>query len=188
MHEKLKKFLKIARKKEDKLLTKLQEKVILDPKLLDIVWKDRLKDIEDLTRLLVKFDFFVPLFQQVAELGLKWKEYGSEKSSTGSEINNQLLVSALQKKIEFKREEWELFQLDNVSSDRYVNAGNRYFTPATDTKESSRTLYLVSVILSKRLTIHQSTVTTPKLVGYLFFTLKETMEGFRNQGYVLVQD
>jgi hypothetical protein len=54
MHEKLSEFLKKARKKEDKLLTKLQEKGILDPKLIDIVWEDRLKGIEDLTRLLVK--------------------------------------------------------------------------------------------------------------------------------------
>ncbi len=94
------------------------------------------------------------------ELGLKWKESGSEKPWTGSEINNQLLASALQKKIEFKKEEWEVFQVDNLSSNSYINAGNRYFTPAdvlveaTDTKESAGNLYLVPAILLKRLTKH----------------------------------
>ncbi len=58
-------LLQKARKKEHRLLTKLQEKGILDPKLLDIVWEDRRQEIDDLTRLLVKFDFFVPLLRQV---------------------------------------------------------------------------------------------------------------------------
>ncbi len=64
------------------------------------------------------------------ELGLKWKEAGSDKPSTGTEIQNELLAAALQKKIEFKKEEWEKFQVANLSSDSYVKAGNRYFKPA----------------------------------------------------------
>ncbi len=124
MHENLDEFLKKARKTEDKLLTKLQKKGILDPKLLDIVWEDRWQDIQDLTRLLVKFGFFVPLLRQVE---------------------------------------------------------------ATDTKVSEGSLYLVPAILPKRLTVHQST-TTPKLVGYLFFALKKTMEEMRKKGYVTVDD
>jgi GTPase SAR1 family protein len=124
MHENLNEFLKKARKKEDRLLTKLQEKGILDPKLLDIVWEDRPQDIEGLTRLLVKFGFFVPLLRQVE---------------------------------------------------------------ATDTKVSGGSLYLVPAILPTRLTMHQST-TTPKLVGYLFFALKKTMEEIRKKGYVTVDD
>jgi hypothetical protein len=71
MHENLSEFLKKARKKEDKLLTKLQEKGILDPKLLDIVWEDRLKDKQDLLTLLVKFGLFVPLLRQVESSGTK---------------------------------------------------------------------------------------------------------------------
>jgi GTPase SAR1 family protein len=125
IHENLNEFLKKARKKEDKLLTKLQQKGILDPKLLDIVWEDRLKDKQDLLTLSVKFGFFVPLLRQVE---------------------------------------------------------------ATDTKVSAGDLYLVPAILPKRLTIHQSTATTPKLVGYLFFALKDTMEGFRKEGYVQLQE
>jgi hypothetical protein len=58
---------------------------------------------------------------------------------------------------------------------------------ATDTKVSAENLYLVPAILPKKLTMHSSTTTT-KLVGYLFFALKETMEGFRKQGYVKVQE
>ena len=43
----------------------LQEKGILDPKLLDTVWQDRRQDNGDLTILLVKFGFLVPLLRQV---------------------------------------------------------------------------------------------------------------------------
>ena len=64
-------------------------------------------------------------------LGLKWKEAGSEKPPTGgSEIKNELLAAALQKKVEFKKEEWEKFQVANLSSECYIKAGNRYFKPA----------------------------------------------------------
>jgi hypothetical protein len=40
-------------------------------------------------------------------LGLKWKEAGSEKPS-GTEIKSELLAAALQKQVEFKKEEWEV--------------------------------------------------------------------------------
>jgi hypothetical protein len=63
-------------------------------------------------------------------LGLKWKEAGSEKPSAGTEIKNEFLAAALQKKIEFKKEEWEDFQVANLSSDSYIKAGNCYFKPA----------------------------------------------------------
>jgi hypothetical protein len=63
-------------------------------------------------------------------LVLKWKEAGSGKPSSGTEIKNELLAAALQKKVEFKKEEWEKFQLANLSSDSYIKAGNRYFKPA----------------------------------------------------------
>ena len=49
------------------MLNNLQEKGILDPKLLDIVWEDSLKDKQDLLALLVKFGFFVPLFRPAGE-------------------------------------------------------------------------------------------------------------------------
>jgi hypothetical protein len=63
-------------------------------------------------------------------LGLKWKE--AKKPSAGTEIKNELLVAALQNKVEFKREEWEKFRVANLSNDSYIKAGNRYFKPAED--------------------------------------------------------
>jgi hypothetical protein len=65
-----------------------------------------------------------------AALGLKWKETGSKKPSTGTEIKNKLLAAALQKQVEFKKEEWEGFQVADLSSDSYIKAGSSYFRPA----------------------------------------------------------
>jgi hypothetical protein len=65
-----------------------------------------------------------------AALGLKWKEAGSKKPSTGTEIQNKLLAAALQKQVEFKKEEWEAFQVADLSSDSYIKAGSSYFKPA----------------------------------------------------------
>ncbi len=74
-------------------------------------------------------------FDQTA-LGLKWKEAGSEKPSTGTEIKNELLAAALQKKVEFKKEEWEklrqigYFKVIDLSIDSYIKAGKKYFKPS----------------------------------------------------------
>jgi len=62
--------------------------------------------------------------------GLKWKEAGFGKPRTGTEMKNDLLAAALQKKVEFKKEEWETFQVGNLRSDTYIKAGSRYFQPA----------------------------------------------------------
>jgi hypothetical protein len=46
-------------------------------------------------------------------------------------MKNDLLAAALQKKVEFKKEEWDTFQVGgNLRSDSYIKAGNRYFQPA----------------------------------------------------------
>jgi hypothetical protein len=63
-------------------------------------------------------------------LGLNWKETGSEKPATGTEIKNDLLAAALQEKVDFKKEEWDEFQVADLSSDSYIKAGHRYFKPA----------------------------------------------------------
>ena len=65
-------------------------------------------------------------------LGLKWKAVGPEKPSTeaGTEIKNLLLAAALQEKVDFKKEEWERFQVVNLSSESFIKAGDRYFKPA----------------------------------------------------------
>ncbi len=70
-------------------------------------------------------------------LGLKWKDAGHEKPSTGTEIKNELLAAALQKKVKFKKEEWEKFQVAKLCIDSYIKAGNRYFKPAW-TKERQK--------------------------------------------------
>jgi hypothetical protein len=66
--------------------------------------------------------------------GLKWKEAGqalkwkeAKKPSTGTEIENELLAAALQNQVEFKKEEWEKFQVADLSSDSYIKAGDLYF-------------------------------------------------------------
>jgi hypothetical protein len=63
-------------------------------------------------------------------VGLKWKEAGSEIPSTGTEINSELLAAALQKKVEFKKEEWQKFKVTDLSSDSYIKVGNCYFKPS----------------------------------------------------------
>jgi GTPase SAR1 family protein len=65
--------------------------------------------------------------QWLLPLGLKWKDAGSKKPSTGAEIKNELLAAALQEKDEFTKEEWEIFLLAAPSSDSYIKAGERYF-------------------------------------------------------------
>jgi len=65
---------------------------------------------------------------------------GSAKPPTGTEIKNELLTVALKrvgkKNVQFKNEDWEEFGLADLSSDSYIQAGNRYFEPvATDTSE-----------------------------------------------------
>ena len=62
-------------------------------------------------------------------LGLKWKYVGSEKPSTGTEIENELLAAALQKQVEFKQDDWQNFHVVNLSSDSHIKSGDRYFKP-----------------------------------------------------------
>jgi hypothetical protein len=70
--------------------------------------------------------YFKPAFT-----ALKWKEAPPPSAGTEkSEIKNELLAAALQNQVEFKKEEWEKFQVENLSSDSYIKAGSRYFKPA----------------------------------------------------------
>jgi hypothetical protein len=77
-------------------------------------------------RLLVKVKF---VMNPPSAPGLKWKDVGSEKPSTGTEIENELLAAALQKQVEFKREEWKKIHAGKLSSDSYIKSGDRYFKP-----------------------------------------------------------
>ena len=58
-------YLRKARNKSGRLYSKLCEKGILHAELLDILWEDRREHIEPLQMLLVKFGFFVPIWQDI---------------------------------------------------------------------------------------------------------------------------
>ena len=63
-------------------------------------------------------------------LGFKWKETDSEASSRGTEFKNESLAKALESQVEFKKEEWDTFEVDNLSNDSYIKVGDTYFKPA----------------------------------------------------------
>lgn len=72
-------------------------------------------------------------------LGLKWKNIGSESPSRETELINTGLAEALKSKVEFDdeksvleftKEEFNRFQLYNLSSDRYIKVGDSCFKPA----------------------------------------------------------
>jgi hypothetical protein len=65
------------------------------------------------------------------EDGLKWEELGSERPASGTEIHNSSLAMALKgKKTEFSREEFKVFKVFYLTSDSYIQAGDKYFKPA----------------------------------------------------------
>jgi len=63
-------------------------------------------------------------------LGAKWEKVNSEKPSHGIEIENELLASALLGKSEFNGQEWEMFNVSELSYDSYIKVGDLYFKPA----------------------------------------------------------
>jgi hypothetical protein len=65
-------------------------------------------------------------------VGLKWKEVGSEKPSVGTEIKNDALAAALETQVEFTKDEWDKFQVADLSSDSYIRAGDCYFKLKTN--------------------------------------------------------
>lgn len=63
---------------------------------------------------------------------LKWREVGSMRPETGTEIENEQLQEALQqRKLEFTRAELERFEVSDLESDSYIKVGDTYFKPAT---------------------------------------------------------
>jgi len=101
-------------------------------------------------------DLRVDLKKHITHLYSTWEEAGAQKPSTGTEIKNDILAAELQKKVEFKKEEWEKLQVAGLSSNTaelqkkiefkteewgklqvaglssnsYIKAGDRYFKPA----------------------------------------------------------
>jgi hypothetical protein len=106
-----------------------------ETEIMDLDWEQ----LSEFTRSFFSHSSFKSASSQTADhtttLGLKWKEAGSKKPSTGTEINSKLLAAALQKKVEFKKEEWEDLKVADLkvadlSTDSYIKAGNSYFKPA----------------------------------------------------------
>jgi CHAT domain-containing protein len=86
--------------------------------------------VDDGSTALLMEHMYTEMAQEGQALGLKWKEAGSEKPCTGTEIKNDLLAAVLQKQVEFKNEEWQNFQVGDLCSNSYIKAGDRYFKPA----------------------------------------------------------
>ncbi len=105
--------------------------------IMDLEWEQ----LSDVTRSFFSHSSIKSASSQTSDhttiFGLKWKEAGSEKPSTGTEIKNELLAAAVQEKVEFKKEEWEDFKVADLSTDSYVKAGNRYFRPAATSNWSN---------------------------------------------------
>jgi hypothetical protein len=66
------------------------------------------------------------------QLGLRWRKLDLGEACCGIEIKNQLLADALRGRVKFKKEQWDAFQVENLSADSYVNTGNGCFKPAAE--------------------------------------------------------
>ena len=76
-------------------------------------------DIEDLCR-----DHFI---QSVP--GVKWKDVGSQKPSTGTEIQNKVLALELQRRLDFSPEELDHILIASPSLESYIKVNGTYFKP-----------------------------------------------------------
>jgi len=76
-------------------------------------------------------DLLIPLVS-----GLKWEEIGDKAPERGSELHNVELVSALQRKQEFRIEEVAKFGFlsfkQGLPYDCFINVNGKYFKPAAD--------------------------------------------------------
>ena len=62
--------------------------------------------------------------------GIKWKEIGSEKPTTGTEIINPEFATQLRRHSEFRQSQLDQFKLDKLSWDSYIKVENQFFKPA----------------------------------------------------------
>lgn len=63
--------------------------------------------------------------------GLAWKDVGSEKPKTGTEIDNQPLAVALQERVEFSHKELDTFNVHDLSYNSCIKVGDKYFQPGS---------------------------------------------------------
>ena len=133
-------------------------------KVMDCYYS-RKREYEDYTKILYKWEdedvAYPVIFAEApgSKLGLKWREVGSEKPSTGKEIVNELLAEELKKKVDLRPSlhvlqkqvevEFDLWMWKKIktqfrdstqqskpvllSIDSYIEAAGRYFKPAAET-------------------------------------------------------
>jgi len=74
--------------------------------------------------------WILPAAPDAAASGLKWKNVGTQKPSTGLEITSQALANALRSKVEFNDDEWKAFDISVLRYNHFLKSGDSYFKPA----------------------------------------------------------
>ena len=69
--------------------------------------------------------------------GLRWIDIGFEKPTSGDEIDNADLATALENKTEFTKEELSQMNVSNLSHHSYIKANDTYFKPAVDYNDAA---------------------------------------------------
>ena len=63
-------------------------------------------------------------------LGLTWRKIGDTEPTNGQRLENAELAEALERKIEFTKQEWEAFGVKDLRVTDFVKSGESYFVPA----------------------------------------------------------
>ena len=71
-------------------------------------------------------------FQAIPKPGLTWEVLGSDAPQIGTEIISASLAAALEKKLEFSRQELGWFRLPDLRLDSYIRVGDQYLRPRKD--------------------------------------------------------
>ena len=66
-------------------------------------------------------------------LGLMWEDAGSEKPQ-GNVISNPELAEALSKTVQFAQQQWDKFEVSNLSYNSYIKVGDKFFKPAVSNR------------------------------------------------------
>jgi hypothetical protein len=83
--------------------------------------------------------------EPIGGLNVKWKDVGSVKPSSGVEIDNAALAAALQNDTEFSMADMVKFKVLTLSYDAFIQAGDRYYMPASLPPISERRKLLVQL-------------------------------------------
>jgi len=63
-------------------------------------------------------------------VGLKWRNLGATKPTSGLLFQNTVLANALATKTEFSKEEWAAFGIPDLNIDNFIKSGLSFFKPA----------------------------------------------------------